>query len=176
MYPYRIIAFHSNRVKFNPICGSQDSSCGRTNRSVQVKRYIWQVSLFLKIAINEVLGVITCIDLLAYRPHWPGDRTLATRVCHGFGDIIGGVGVGGASGVPAAVAIVVSVAVVRFHSVFWLKTQNCKLDWGQVWRGRLNLEPNYRVQFHGVRFWFRTSSDHWTGHFYFKKSQEYWTR
>ena len=51
MYPYRIIAFHSNRVKFNPICGSQDSSCGRTNRSVQVKRYIWQVSLFLKIAI-----------------------------------------------------------------------------------------------------------------------------
>ena len=43
---------------------------------------------------------------------------MATRVCHGFGDIIGGVGVGGAGGVPAAVAIVVSVAVVRFHSVF----------------------------------------------------------
>ena len=57
MYPYRIIALHSNWVKSNPICGSQDSNCGHTNRSVQVKRYIWQVSLFLKIAIN-------CSDLI----------------------------------------------------------------------------------------------------------------
>ena len=49
MYPYRMIAFHSNQVKSNySICGNQD---GHTNRSVQVKRYIWQVSLFLKIAI-----------------------------------------------------------------------------------------------------------------------------
>ena len=52
MYPYGMIAFHSNQVKSNPICGSQDSNCGHTNRSVQVKRYIWQVSLFLKIAIK----------------------------------------------------------------------------------------------------------------------------
>ena len=54
-----------------------------------------------------------------------------------------------------------SVAVVWFRSVFWLKTQNPELDWGQVRRGRLNLEPNYR-------FWFRTSLNHRTGHFYFK--------
>ena len=38
----------------------------------------------------------------------------------------------------------VSVAVVRFRSVFWPKTQNPELDWGQVRRGRPNLEPNYR--------------------------------
>ena len=38
-----MIAFHSNQVKSNPICGNQDSNCGHTNRSVQVKRYIWQV-------------------------------------------------------------------------------------------------------------------------------------
>ena len=54
MYPYRIIALNSNGVKSNPICGSQDSNCGHTNRKVQVKRYIWQVSLFLKIAINLI--------------------------------------------------------------------------------------------------------------------------
>ena len=48
-----MIAFHSNQFKSNPICGNQDSNCGHTSRSVQVKRYIWQVSLFLKIAINS---------------------------------------------------------------------------------------------------------------------------
>ena len=53
MYPYRMIAFHSNQVKSNySICGNQD---GHTNRSVQVKRYIWHVSLFLKIAITMIL-------------------------------------------------------------------------------------------------------------------------
>ena len=57
MYQYRIIALHSNWVKSDPICGSQDSNCGHTNRSVPVKRYIWQVSLFFKIAIN-------CSDLI----------------------------------------------------------------------------------------------------------------
>ena len=53
MYPYRMIAFHSNQVKSNSICGNQD---GHTNRSVQVKRYIWQVSLFLKIAIMQLIN------------------------------------------------------------------------------------------------------------------------
>ena len=60
MYPYRMIAFHSNQVKSNPICGSQDNNCGHTNRSVQVKRYIWQVPLFLKIAIKQVYW---CVEL-----------------------------------------------------------------------------------------------------------------
>jgi hypothetical protein len=54
MYPYRIITLRSNLIKTNPVCGSQDSNCGHTNRSVQVKRYIWQVSLFLKINCNKL--------------------------------------------------------------------------------------------------------------------------
>ena len=37
----------------------------------------------------------------------------------------------------------------------------------------LNLGPNHQVQFCGVRFWFRTSSDRQTGYFYFKKIIQY---
>ena len=57
MYPYRMITLHYKQVKSNPICENQDSNCGQTNRSVQVKRYTWQVSLFLKIAINSQIGI-----------------------------------------------------------------------------------------------------------------------
>ena len=51
-YLYSIIVLYYNCVKSNPLCGSKDSNCGYTNSSVQMKLYIWQVSLFFKIATN----------------------------------------------------------------------------------------------------------------------------
>ena len=50
IYLYSIIVLCYNCFKSNPLCRSQDSNCGHTNSSVQMERYIWQVSLFLKIA------------------------------------------------------------------------------------------------------------------------------
>ena len=52
MYPYIAVSLYSILSKLSLILSVEArTDCGHTNRSVQVKRYIWQVSLFLKIAI-----------------------------------------------------------------------------------------------------------------------------
>ena len=83
MYPYRMIAFHSNQVKFNLICGSQDSKCGHTNRSVQVKRQL----LYSKIAINDIIGINSAITFSIQYNHTQYNTTLLaieTTVCVAF--------------------------------------------------------------------------------------------
>ena len=52
MYPYTAVSLYSILIKLNLILSMEArTDCGHTNRSVQVKRFIWQVALFLKIAI-----------------------------------------------------------------------------------------------------------------------------
>ena len=52
MYPYTAVSLYSILIELSLILSVESrTDCGHTNRSVQVKRYIWQVSLFLKIAI-----------------------------------------------------------------------------------------------------------------------------
>ena len=46
MYLYHIIVLHSNWVKFNPFCGSQNINFGHTNRSVNENIYLASVIIF----------------------------------------------------------------------------------------------------------------------------------